>query len=73
MLTIWQVTSPNIVELWEAILTFLCFPILVFVAYLIDKGYFCKNKVRDQDTELANGESFPHFLCYNVSINVYNS
>lgn len=31
--------SPNVVEPWEGIFTFLFFPILVFVAYLADRGH----------------------------------
>jgi len=31
-------TSPNIVEIWEAVLTLFFFPILVFLAFLADKG-----------------------------------
>ena len=38
--------SPGKVEIWEAVLTFLFFPILVCVAYAGDKGYldalFCQ-------------------------------
>ncbi|CAN8003002.1 unnamed protein product [Ixodes hexagonus] len=32
--------SPNIIELWEAILTLLFFPLLVFLAYAADRGIF---------------------------------
>ncbi|GAB1600819.1 sodium/calcium exchanger 3-like isoform X6 [Argonauta hians] len=30
-------SSPNIVELWEAIVTFLFFPLLILIAYLVDR------------------------------------
>ncbi|KAG0431661.1 hypothetical protein HPB47_021601 [Ixodes persulcatus] len=32
--------SPHVVELWEAILTLLFFPLLVFLAYAADRGIF---------------------------------
>nr|XP_054763866.1 sodium/calcium exchanger 2-like [Lytechinus pictus] len=47
-----QVSSPNIVELWEAVLTFICFPLLVVVAYIIDKE-FCGKKEHEPDMELG--------------------
>jgi len=34
--------SPNVVEIWEGVLTFLFFPLLVTLAYLVDRGYFSK-------------------------------
>lgn len=34
------IVSPEVVELWEAILTFLFFPILVFLAYVADRNFF---------------------------------
>ena len=39
LLIILKVSSPNIVSIWEAVLTFLMFPILVVVAYSGDKGW----------------------------------
>jgi len=32
--------SPNVVEVWEAVFTFLLFPALVGIAYIADLGYF---------------------------------
>jgi len=61
--------SANKVEIWEAVVTFLFFPILVCVAYAGDKGYldalFCQKSVskltnteKQQQLELGNaGES----------------
>ncbi|XP_006824699.2 sodium/calcium exchanger 1-like [Saccoglossus kowalevskii] len=45
------VSSPDVVELWEAIFTFLCFPILVILAFVADKDYCGKKEV--EDAELA--------------------
>ena len=39
LLIILKVSSPNVVDIWEAVLTFLMFPILVVVAYASDKGW----------------------------------
>lgn len=50
-----QVSSPNEVELWEAVLTFICFPLLVVGAYIIDKE-FCGKKEHEQDMELGLGK-----------------
>jgi len=63
------VNSKDKVEVWEAVLTFLFFPILVCIAYAGDKGYlnaiFCQKNVnkltnKQQQLELGNaaaGES----------------
>merc|ERR1719157_338115 len=39
LLIILKVSSPNVVSIWEAVLTFLMFPILVIVSYFGDKGW----------------------------------
>lgn len=39
LLFILKVSSPNVVSIWEAVLTFLMFPILVVVSYCGDKGW----------------------------------
>ena len=42
--------TPNVIDLWEAILTFLLFPILIVIAYIADKEYGCGGKnVSPQD------------------------
>lgn len=51
--------SPHVVELWEAIVTFLMFPGLVFFAFATDKGW-CglkpfKSKIRKQ-LEIERGK-----------------
>lgn len=60
------VNSANKVEIWEAVLTFLFFPILVCIAYAADKGYldalFCKKDVnkltnKQQQIELGNAQA----------------
>jgi len=39
LLIILKVSSPNVVSIWEAVLTFLMFPILVVLSYCGDKGW----------------------------------
>lgn len=53
-----QIISPNVVDVWEAVFTFMCFPLLVVVAYIIDKD-FCGVKGSDEDpeAELASGSN----------------
>ena len=59
-------SSPGKIEIWEAVLTFLFFPILVCVAYAGDKGYldalFCQKDAskltnKQQQLELGNVQS----------------
>jgi solute carrier family 8 (sodium/calcium exchanger) len=40
LVIILQVISPDIIDPWEGIVTFLAFPILVLLAYLLDIGWF---------------------------------
>ncbi|XP_028395158.1 sodium/calcium exchanger 3-like [Dendronephthya gigantea] len=60
LVIILKVSSENVVDLWEAIFTFLLFPMLVIVAYMADKELGCSSSgVRpSQDIgmlELAEG------------------
>jgi solute carrier family 8 (sodium/calcium exchanger) len=38
-----MVVSPDYVDLWEAILTLIMFPVFILIAFIVDKAYF-KNK-----------------------------
>ncbi|XP_014786863.1 sodium/calcium exchanger 3 isoform X4 [Octopus bimaculoides] len=38
------VSSPNVVELWEAVVTFLFFPLLILIAYLVDRKCCMEDK-----------------------------
>lgn len=49
------VSSPDIVELWEAIVTFLFFPILILIAFLVDKKC-CMAKKSSEIFEIAMGK-----------------
>ncbi|XP_076305676.1 sodium/calcium exchanger 3-like isoform X2 [Tachypleus tridentatus] len=65
LLIILVAISPNVVELWEALITFLYFPILVVLAYFADKNFFRKDKMkREKQLELESAEDSQreHFL-----------
>ena len=60
------ISSPGKIDVWEAVLTFLFFPILVCLAYAGDKGYldvlFCKRDSskltnKQQQLELGNAQA----------------
>merc|ERR1712203_1112214 len=50
------VSSPDKVDLWEAIVTFLFFPILVVIAFLADKGHFNKIFCQGEERPSEKGE-----------------
>ena len=48
LIVILQMISPNIVEVWEGAVTFMLFPVLVWLAYIADQGCFdCNGKPPD--------------------------
>ena len=53
--------TPNYVDLWEAILTLLFFPILVILAYVAEKEFCGKKKTGELDLELGFEENEPLF------------
>ena len=54
LLVVLVVITPDFVDLWEAIITFLFFPFLVVIAYMTDKDY-C---VKKEDKEIAEIAEF---------------
>ena len=64
LLIILMVSSPDVVEPWEAILTFLFFPILTGLAFAADKGWLdkCASKVAPESRVTAIGGM--HFHAY---------
>jgi len=50
------VSSPDKVDLWEAIVTFLLFPILVVIAFFADKGHFNKIFCQGEERPSEKGE-----------------
>ena len=60
LLLILSVISPGVVELWEAAVTFAFFPVLVLIAWLVEKKGTKASSVDDKQIELGNiqpGES----------------
>lgn len=49
-----QIVSPDRVDLWEGIVTFLLFPALVYLAYLADIGTFEKDDVKRSEIQKVN-------------------
>ncbi|ESP03914.1 hypothetical protein LOTGIDRAFT_91958, partial [Lottia gigantea] len=65
LIVILVLVTPNYIDLWEAILTLLFFPILVILAYIVDKD-FCNKKsaVGASETELGIGKvTLPKLEC----------
>ena len=48
--------SPDYIELWEAVLTFIFFPVLVILAYIADRDFCSKKKKVDDAVELGFGK-----------------
>ena len=49
--------SPDEVDIWEAIITFLFFPTLILVSFFVDKLYCCRRKSKiSSEVELGIGE-----------------
>lgn len=68
MLLVVKVISPNVVEIWEAMITLAFFPLMAITAYGQDNHWWihkCKGKVRDQEAS-PDGESHPVSLCVNA-------
>ncbi len=57
LIIILVLSSPDYIELWEAVLTLLFFPILVLLAYLADKDYCSQPQVADEELELGFGKA----------------
>ncbi|CAG5113164.1 Oidioi.mRNA.OKI2018_I69.chr2.g7297.t1.cds [Oikopleura dioica] len=51
LLIILRFISPGVVDLWEALVTLLMFPLLVGVAYLADRNMLCGQTRSDDDDE----------------------
>mmetsp|Transcript_135038 Transcript_135038/g.248435 ORF Transcript_135038/g.248435 Transcript_135038/m.248435 type:complete len:1058 (-) Transcript_135038:77-3250(-) len=76
LLIMLQVRTPNMVEPWEALATFLMFPALVGVAFAADRGYFktlcpCR-KPGKEDAESLEEEQRKLQVKYGKSISMTN-
>jgi solute carrier family 8 (sodium/calcium exchanger) len=59
LMFILKFSSPDVCDLWEAVLTLLFCPILVFFAYLADRGYFSKKEGTEYSDCDAPHETIP--------------
>jgi len=50
-----MVISPNVVEVWEAVVTTACFPVLVIAAYVADAKMCCGSKVSGKKLDTDAG------------------
>lgn len=57
LLIVLLLSSPEVVDLWEAIITFLFFPALIIIAYVTDKGCCCKSNRTASEVEIGLGKS----------------
>ena len=53
LLFILVVVTPDVIDLWEALVTFVCFPLLVVTSYLMEKNFFIK-KLKTTDEEVQS-------------------
>ena len=60
LIVILKASSPDVVDLWEAVITFILFPTLVLIAYCADKGWlnklFCKKDDPSGAEEAKQGQ-----------------
>lgn len=53
------VVTPDVVDLWEAIVTFMLFPILIVTSFLMDKLYCCKRSNKtSSEVEIGIGKVY---------------
>lgn len=69
LLVILMGTSPDLIEPWEGIMTFMFCPIMVIIAYLADKGYFTKDESEVLDPTLSAIELTSENI---TEVDVYN-
>jgi solute carrier family 8 (sodium/calcium exchanger) len=53
MFIVLSVISKDVVDLWEAVITFLMFPLVVILAFLAEKNFFVSSEVLMEDEEKA--------------------
>ncbi|CAF3193790.1 unnamed protein product [Rotaria sp. Silwood2] len=51
MFIVLSVISKDVVDLWEAVITFLMFPLVVILAYLAEKNFFASKKIDMEEEE----------------------
>merc|ERR1740133_815098 len=62
LMFILMVTSPDVCDLWEALVTLLFTPLLIIVAYFADRGYFKGKEAKAEEAEAcahSGGQTIP--------------
>lgn len=64
------INTENVIDLWEAIATFLFFPLLVISSYFVDKNCFCKEKEPIEETNMSKIIDLNfYFIEFNLKLN----
>jgi len=78
LLLMLQVITPDMVDVWEALVTFIMFPALVIIAFAADRGYVrkmcacCRRKVVEEDGSQLEEEQRKLQVKYGKSISMTN-
>jgi len=60
MIVVLKLSTPDVVDLWEAVVTLLMFPILIIASYFTDKMYCCRRSNKtSSEVEIGIGEHKP--------------
>ncbi|CAF4621678.1 unnamed protein product [Rotaria sp. Silwood1] len=51
MFIVLSIISKDVVDLWEAVITFLMFPLVVIIAFLAEKNFYASNKIDMEEEE----------------------
>ncbi len=65
-----QVNTKNVVDLWEAVVTFLMFPVLVIIAYMADRDFCCEKVDASKSKDIELGKDNSIFIL-NSSLKAY--
>lgn len=63
-------TTPYYIDVWEATVTLLLFPLLVLIAYMVDKDFFARNNII-QDSGMAEGKLSSKLILNKVTKKLY--
>ncbi|CAF5141251.1 unnamed protein product, partial [Rotaria magnacalcarata] len=51
MFIVLSIVSKDVVDLWEAVITFLMFPLVVIIAFLAEKNFYASKKIDMEEEE----------------------
>lgn len=70
LILILVVITPDYVDMWEAFLTLLMFPIMVLLSYLADKNFFAKKPPKKGDEEHLDIGRYNYQTCINARTHI---